>query len=164
MSNSSIIGKSKNQIIKELLKDKDILNAIGSMEVSIDDPELFIGTHIFNYNQNPFTIKKAITFITVQVHIPKVYDYNGKFVAPTIEIWIVTHANHMTVDNVPKVKENRNDYLSELIDNKLNGRSGFGIGKIKLISNTEGSFQEDYLYRKMIFEGTDLNESLCKIE
>ena len=67
----------------------------------------------------------------------------------------------MIVDNVPKVTENRNDYLSRLIDNKLNGKSGFGIGKLNLISNNEGAYQQDYVFRKMVFECLDLNASLC---
>ena len=67
----------------------------------------------------------------------------------------------MLVDNIPKVTQNRNDYLSELIDNKINGKSGFGIGETKLISNIEGAFQADYLFRKLTFQCLDLNWSFC---
>ena len=70
----------------------------------------------------------------------------------------------MVVDNVPKITENRNDYLSRLIDTKLNGRLDIGIGELKLESNIEGSYQKDYLYRQMIFKCKDLNNSLCSIE
>ena len=70
----------------------------------------------------------------------------------------------MKVDNVPKITQNRNDYLSELIDNKINGKSGFGIGQTRLLSNVEGSFQQDYLFRKMIIECLDFNWSLCDDE
>ena len=70
----------------------------------------------------------------------------------------------MKVDNVPKINVNRNDYLSNLIDKKLNGRSDFGIGEVTLQSNIEGSYQKDYLYRQMIFKCTDLNDSLCRDE
>ncbi|MEN2589359.1 hypothetical protein, partial [Acinetobacter baumannii] len=68
---------------------------------------------------------------------------------------------HMIVDNIPKITENRNDYLSELIDAKLNGRSDFGIGELQLASNVEGSYQQDYVYRKMVFTTKDVNDSLC---
>ena len=103
------------------------------------------------------------------VHIPQtaasqVRFTNKAFVSPTIEIWIYSHQQHMIVDNVPKVTSNRNDYLSELIDNKFNGRSGFGIGKLELTSNIEGNYQADYLYRKLTFQATDLNNSLCEEE
>ena len=169
MANSSIVRKAKNRIIKEFIKDKDIIAGIDSDDIKLDEPEKLIGTHIFNYNQNPHTLNKIGTFITIQVHIPQNYysDYHGNsaiHVKPTIEIWIISHEKHMLVDNVPKVTQNRNDYLSELIDNKINGKSGFGIGDIKLISNIEGASQTDYLYRKLIFQCLDLNWSFCEDE
>ena len=165
MANSSIVGKAKNKIVKEFIKDPDIIAAIDSSEVKPNEPEKLINTHIFNYNQNPHTLNTVGTFITIQVHIPQSYynDYNASVtrVKPTIEIWIISHEKHMVVDNVSKVTQNRNDYLSELIDNKINGRSGFGIGETTLLSNIEGAFQQDYLFRKMIFQCVDFNWSLC---
>lgn len=168
MANSSIIRKAKNKIVKEFIKDQDIVAAINSDKIKPNEPEKLINTHIFNYNQNPHTLNTVATFITIQVHIPQSYynDYNASTtrVKPTIEIWIISHEKHMIVDNVPKVTQNRNDYLSELIDNKINGKSGFGIGKTTLLSNIEGSFQQDYLFRKMVFQCVDLNASLCSDE
>lgn len=167
MSNSSIVRKAKNRIIKEFIKDKDIVAAINSVDIESSEPEKLIGTHIFNYNQNPHTLKKTGTFITVQVHIPQNYysDYHGNsiiHVKPTIEIGIYSHEKHMSVNNVPKVTQNRNDYLSELIDNKINGKSGFGIGNVRLVSNIEGASQSDYLYRKLTFQCLDLNWNFCE--
>lgn len=166
MANSSIIKKTKNKIVKEFIKDKEIVAAINSSEVKSNEPEKLIGKHIFNYNQNPHTLNIIGTFITIQVHIPQSYydDYNASInrIKPTIEIWIISHERHMNVDNIPKITQNRNDYLSELIDNKINGKSGFGIGNTVLISNIEGAFQQDYLFRKMIFQCVDLNWSLCE--
>ena len=169
MANSSIIRKAKNKIVKEFIKDPEIVAAINSSEVKFNEPEKLIGKHIFNYNQNPYTLNIVGTFITIQVHIPQNYysGYHGSstiHVKPTIEIWIVSHEKHMIVDNVPKVTQNRNDYLSELIDKKINGKRGFGIGETKLLSNIEGAFQQDYLYRKMDFECLDLNDSMCEDE
>lgn len=165
MANSSIVGKAKNKIVKEFIKDQDIVAAINSSDVKPNEPEKLINTHIFNYNQNPHTLNEVGTFITIQVHIPQSYynDYNASVtrVKPTIEIWIISHEKHMAVNNVPKVTQNRNDYLSELIDNKINGKSGFGIGETVLLSNIEGAFQQDYLFRKMIFQCVDFNWSLC---
>ena len=162
MPNSSVIGTAKNKIIREFIRDKDIVNAIGSTTVT--SPEKLIGTHIFDYHQNPHTINTVITFITVQVHIPESFYSDDTYVNPTVEIWIISHESNMVVKNVPKVTQNRNDYLSELIDTKLNGKSGFGIGKLKLTSNLEGSYQHDYVYRKMTFKCLDLNASMCTEE
>ena len=165
MANSSFVGKVKNQIIKEFIKDKDIITAIHSSDVT--SPEKLIGTHIFNYHQNPNTINTVGTFITMQTHIPRPFTYynqrNYTYVNPTVEIWIISHEKHMEVDNIPKITENRNDYLAELIDKKLNGRTDFaGIGELVLVSNLEGAYQQNYLYRTLIFEATDLNKSLCE--
>lgn len=163
MANSSIIGKVKRQLIKEMIKDEEIIKAIDSPEIT--SPEKLIGTHIFDYHQDPNTINTVITFITIQVHIPEsLYDTNRTYVNPTVEIWIISHCSHMIVDNIPKVKENRNDYLSMLIDKKFNGHFNLGIGKMDLTSNVEGSYQPDYVYRKMTFKGLDLNDSKCKDE
>ena len=166
MANSSIIDKAKNKIIKEFIKDKDIIKAIDSSNVT--SSEKLVGTHIFNYHQNPNTINTVETFITIQVHIPQSFSYyknnNKIFVKPTIEIWIISHEKHMVVDNVPKVTANRNDYLSMLIDDKINGRSDIGINNLLLIENIEGCYLQNYLYRKMVFEGQDLNDSLCDDE
>lgn len=166
MANSSIIRKAKNKIIKEFIKDQDIIAAINSSEVKSNEPEKLIYKHIFDYNQNPHTLNIVGTFITIQVHIPQSYynDYSSSniLVKPNIEIWIISHEKHMKVDNIPKITQNRNDYLSELIDRKINGKSGFGIGETRLLSNIEGSFQQDYLFRKMIIECKDLNWSLCE--
>lgn len=168
MANSSIISKSKNKIIKEFIKDTLLLQAIDSPTLDLKQAEKFIGTHIFDYNQNPYTLNNIETFITVQVHIPETYTYgkdtSNLWVYPTIEIWIISHERHMKVSNIPKVTANRNDYISELIDNKLNGRNDFGIGDISLLMNIEGSLQTDYVYRKMVFKGTDINNSLCNDE
>ena len=165
MANSSIIKKAKKKIVKEFIKDTDIVAAINSSKVKPNESEKLINTHIFTYNQNPHTLNIVGTFITIQVHIPHDYynDYKSAAnrVRPTIEIWIISHEQHMAVDNVPKVTQNRNDYLSELIDNKINGKTGIGIGETVLLSNIEGAFQQDYLYRKMIFQCLDLNWSLC---
>lgn len=67
----------------------------------------------------------------------------------------------MKVDNIPKITANRNDYLSQLIDEKLNGNTNFGLGKLTMISNVEGAVQQDYLYRTITFQGTDVNDSFC---
>ena len=166
MSNSSIIGAAKNKIVKEFIKDDDIVAAIGCDKG--ETGEELVNTHIFNYNQDPNTINDVQTFVTIQVHIPQAYGYSGSsstvYVSPTIEIRIISHERHMVVDNVPKVTENRNDYLSRLIDEKLNGRTDIGLGKLTLVSNVEGSFQKDYLYRSLVFKATDLNNSLCSPE
>ena len=56
MANSSIIRKAKNKIIKEFIKDPDIVAAINSSKIKQNEPEKLIYEHIFDYNQNPHTL------------------------------------------------------------------------------------------------------------
>ena len=95
MANSSIIGEAKSNIIKEFVKDKEIIQAINSVEIT--SPEKLVNTHIFNYNQNPHTINTVLTFLTVQVHIPQSFLHtdSSTFIRPTVEIWIISHEQHV---------------------------------------------------------------------
>lgn len=163
MANSSIIPNAKRKIISEFINNEDFVKALNIQDSKITDETDLINQYIFDYNQNPFTIQNDITFVTVQVHIPaeRFYGDTHSFVHPEVEIWIYSHYKNMKVDNIPKVNMNRNDYLSVLVDNMLNGRSDFGIGNLELLSNVEGTLQADYLFRALRFRGTDLNKSLC---
>ena len=161
MANSSIIGEAKNKIIKEIIKDDLIIKAIEPVEVNSN--EELVNKYIFNFHQNPTTIKDVETFMTIQVHIPHQHTGSNILVDSSIEVWIVSHEDHMVVDNIPKVTENRNDYISRLIDAKFNGTSMFGIGKLMLDMNVEGSYQKNWLYRQMVFKVTEINDSLCDI-
>ena len=134
MANSSIVGKAKNKIVKEFIKDPEIIAAINSSEVKSNEPEKLINKHIFNYNQNPHTLNIVGTFITIQVHIPQNYynDYyrnSAIYVKPTIEIWIISHEKHMIVDNVPKVTQNRNDYLAYYDNHNTHHIDGWLLGR-----------------------------------
>ena len=164
MANSSIIGDAKVKIAKYIVQDDAIVKAIDPPETNKGDN--LIGTHVFTYNQNPHTLQDGGTFITITVNIPQMgwHERSASRVFPQIVIWIVSHERHMKVDNVPKIKCNRNDYISQLLDEKLNGNTNFGLGKLDMISNVEGAVQQDYLYRTLTFQGTDINDSFCKDE
>lgn len=173
MANSALISNLKEAIIKELVNDESIFYAIDSPYIDgLEDADKLVYQHIFPYHKNPETITDTITFLTIQVHIPKTYDRNNTWVSPRLEIWIFSHEKHMKVNNIPKIPDNRNDYISRLLDEKFNGRGTFGVSKkdsnnfhlygdMDLISNVEGSFSKEFLYRQMIFEMHDINDSLC---
>ena len=176
MANSSIISRMKDKLITEIINDEALFYAIDSPTIKkLEDADRLVGTHIFNYHQNPLTLKEVQTFLTIQMHIPKTYGANNTWVSPRLEIWIISHQDHMEVDNIPKITANRNDYISQLLDQKFNGRREIGVSKqaknnlnlfdkLDLISNVEGALASDYLYRQMIFEVKDLNDSLCDEE
>lgn len=174
MANSTIVTDLKQAVIKEIVNDEAFFHAIHSPDIEdVECADELIYTHIFPYHKNPETVDKAITFLTIQVHIPKPYDRNSTWVVPRLEIWILSHQDVMKVDNIPKISDNRNDYISKLLDAKFNGRDTLGgskndkynlhlYGQLKLVSNVEGAFSQKFLYRQMIFEMKDLNDSLCE--
>lgn len=158
MANSSSISELKEKVVLAIAKDDDLFYAIDAPDC--ENGGDLINTHIFRYNKNPETITKTITFITVMVHT-KPKDRHGSFVIPTLEIWIYSHDDHMKMSS-KITKDNRNDYISKLIDAKFNGSTEYGgIGKLMLVSNSEGVFSSKFLYRRMIFETVDINDSFC---
>ena len=172
MANSSLVTGIKDKVIAEIINDEALFYAINPHDIeSFEDSDQMIGTHIFRYNQNPLTLNITNTYLTIQVHVARTYGSGNNWSKLQLEIYIITHEKSMNVDNIPKISANRNDYISQLLDEKFNGRTYIGLdtdpnkisllGALDLISNTEGAFQANYLYRRMIFETKDLNDSLC---
>lgn len=158
MANSISISDLKEKVVKSIAKDDIIFHAFDAKDC--ENGGDLINTHIFKYNKNPETITETITFMTVMVHT-KSRDRNGSFITPTLELWIYSHNDHMKMD-YRITKDNRNDYISMLLDEKFNGSTEYGgIGKLQLVSNTEGTFSSKFLYRRLIFETVDLSDSMC---
>lgn len=159
MANSSIIEDIKDRVVKDIIQDDLIIKVIDADVEYADD---IIEKNLFTYNKNPITIQDSITFLTVQVHIPQSYS-NKKWVRPILEIWIISHNKHMAITNIPKIKSNRNDYLSQLLDEKFNGRKDLGFGTMMLETNVEGIHPDNnnFVYRRLLFETKDLNNSMC---
>ena len=158
MANSTSISELKERVVKAITKDADIFYAIDAPKC--ENGGDLLNTHIFKYNRNPETITETITFLTVMVHT-KAKDRNKTFITPTLEIWIYSHNEHMAMD--PRItKDNRNDYIGMLIDEKFNGSPEYGgVGKLNLVSDTEGGFDKRFLYRRLVFETVDINDSSC---
>lgn len=174
MANSSLVSSLKEAIINELVQDERIFHAINSPDITaFEDREKLIYQHIFPYHVHPENLTGPCTVLTIQVQIPKTSDAGNMWVVPRLEIWIISHDEHMKVDNIPQIPDNRNDYISKLLDKKFNGRDTLGgsaqdsgnlhlYGNLELISNTEGVFSKNFLYRQMIFEMKDINNSFCE--
>ena len=165
---SKFINAVKDAVIGEIINDETMFKLIVSPDItSFEDSEKLIGTHIFRFGKNPTVIEKDITFITIQVHTDKSINSWTRIV-PQIEITIYSHDNHMNLDTkiFPNVTANRNDYISEWFDNKLNGVTKIGsfnlTSKLKLKRNHEYSYTKpDWMMRNMIFEGEEMSIDLC---
>ena len=158
MANSTSISEFKERVVNAIMHDDTLFYAFDAKDC--ENGGDLLNTHIFKYNKNPNTITKTITFMTIMVHT-KASDRQGIYVTPTLEIWIYSHNDHMKM-NSKITKDNRNDYISMLLDEKFNGSTEYGgIGKLQLTSNSEGTYNEKFLYRRLLFETRDLSDSMC---
>lgn len=162
MANSTSISEFKKCVVDAIAHDDTIFYAFGAKEC--ENGGDLIDTHIFKYNKVPDTITEVSTYMTVMVHTQRKnnLDKDVFFITPTLEFWIYSHYEHMKMDR-KITKDNRCDYISMLLDVMFNGSTEYGgIGKLKLTLNTEGAYNKDFLYRRMIFETTDVNDSFCR--
>lgn len=176
LANSELVSDLKSAIAKELIKDESLFYAIDSNEIKdIKQANKLMYKHIYPYHRITETITETSTLITFQVHIREMSSWNKKWIAVFLEIYIYSHDKHMKVENIPKVTDNRNDYISKLLDKKFNGRNSFGDNKdpkndvrlyenLTLTTNEEGVTSPGLLYRHMIFKTKDLNNSPCNQE
>lgn len=164
MPNSSIIDDMKTRVQDAILADPLLVKAIDAKDVTEDNVADLIGTRIFTFAQNPNLVQSSETFLTIQVHIPQYNSPDYRWVHPVLEIWIISHNRHMRVDNIPRIRANRNDFISQLLDEKFNGSTDFGYGQMFLQLNTEGVHGDnsDFLYRRMVFVTKDLSRSTCR--
>lgn len=174
MANSSYITLLKRNVKNEIINDPVIVKAFGSPNYDASDPDWSgedVGeNYIFTWHRNLKTITETITFITIRVNT---LNYKDKWVIPQLIITIFSHNDHMQLNanDFPGIDANRNDYLSQLIDNKFNGRSTLGnpddiekvnlIGELTLSKNEEGMINDSFAYRCMVFETKDINSSIC---
>ena len=164
MPNSSIIDDMKTRVQDAILADPLLVKAIDAKDVTEDNVADLIGTHIFTFAQNPNLVQSSETFLTIQVHIPQYNSPDYRWVHPVLEIWIISHNRHMRVDNIPRIRANRNDFISQLLDEKFNGSTDFGYGQMFLQLNNEGVHGDnsDFLYRRMVFVTKDLSRATCR--
>lgn len=173
MANSRIISELKNKVTKMIINDEELIKAIDPPDYTNDDwEEIYMINSvetekagykpvIYREHQNPNMITETMTFLTIEVDIPENYNTPEFFKYPQLEIWIVSHNKHNRIDNIPGVRDNRNDYISILLDEKFNGESA-GIGSLKLVSNTAGIYDDKFIYRRLVFQGIDLSDSICE--
>lgn len=158
MANSTSISEFKERVMDAITHDDTIFYAFDANEC--ENGGDLIDTHILTYNKVPDTVTEVATYMTIMVHT-KSRDINRTFVTPTLEFHIYSHYKHMKMDR-KITKDNRCDYISMLIDNMFNGSTKYGgVGQLKLTLNTEGAYNKDFLYRHMIFETMDINNSVC---
>lgn len=163
MGKSSCIRRWKNQIISELSQDDTIIEALGlNPDESPDD---LVWVRYYPHYYIPQTESEVKTYVCVEIDIPERRSRYGNnestiWVHPTIIFNVLTHQEDMRMDMVGE-SGTRMDYLAELIEEKYEGREGFGVGTLELKSDIAGSVNTTYRVRQLVFEAVDI-ENLCE--
>lgn len=164
MANSLSIIKWKNRILSELQNDDEIINALGLNKG--EDAEDLIYVRLFPYYFIPQTQEDVKTYILVEIDIPQTRqrysETSSIYSKPIITFTVLSHQKDITL-NLIGSSAVRTDYIAALIDEKYNGKSGFGFKDLSVLSNTAGSFNSVYRYRQIVFEGVDLNDAICEV-
>ena len=157
MSKSSCIREWKNKIMSELSQDDKIIEALGlNPDESEDD---LVWKRLFPHYYVESTESIVKTYILVEIDIPERRSRYGSndsdiWVHPTIIFYVLTHQEDMHMNLVGE-SGTRMDYLAELIEDKYDGRQDFGVGTLKLKSDTAGSVNTTYRFRQLVFEAVD---------
>jgi hypothetical protein len=158
MANSDFISMAKNKILSDLQNDELFLQVLGTTEDEIEEGLVYSRLFPFYYIYDG-TQTEVKSYICVEVDTVS-SNRSDLYVYPTIIFTIVSHQDNVRL-NMAGVSKTRPDYLGEIIDEKYNGYTGLGYGKLKLISNKAGSLDTKYRYRQLVFRGVDMNDGLC---
>ena len=157
MSNCMNLSRLKEAVIDEIRNDPTVAKELGDTVTAIDP----YGQFLFDHQKNPAAWDKTATYLTVQLHIPKVSE-DKKWLVPTLELQIISHEQHLAPAGSEPAFRTRNDYLADLLTQKFHGRNDLGsFGPFLLTSDMEGVLENNCLYRKLLFETSCLN-SYCE--
>ena len=144
--------------MSELSQDDEIIKALGlNPDESPDD---LVWVRFYPHDYIPQTEEIVKTYITLEIDIPERRSRYGDsenniWVRPYIVFRVLTHQEDMHMNLIGE-SGTRMDYLSELIEDKYDGRQDFGVGILRLISDTAGSVNTTYRCRQLVFEAVDI--------
>ena len=141
----------KNQLLEDLLTDKEIVELIND-DVPLEDAQSLVWDQVMPVEFYPDTVELGRVYICCDVDVRKVL--NSTFYSPTLYIWVFAHKDLL------RLKEGgvRTDKLCHLIDKKINGSFFYGLGKLELQSVNRFAVMSDYTGKVLAYEATDFNK------
>lgn len=151
--NSKELCEYKQKIVQQILETDTILEALAT---DVDASELLY-ENIFPHGFIPDTVGDAKCYITVEVTMPQVSTANFFFKDVLVIMTVISHVELMRTDyGMP-----RTDYIAVELDKLFNDSEQMGFGKMELVSNTEGMFNERHACRVLRFQTSELAKSVC---
>ena len=156
MANSYEIIQYKQKAMSLIVNNEAIIDLID--EKDAEYPDDLINTNLFSYLRVPTTEQEAKTYILLTVDVPTNRSQNNLLKNVVFTVFVVSHQEKMYV---PRRAGNRVDLLAHEIDKLFNGSDVFGIGELKLVSNTEGFVGQNYPSRTIKFTVEDFDNKRC---
>lgn len=154
-SSSDDIIICKQRIMSALVNDDDIVGLIDDSLIGNGDELLY--NNIYPYQRVPDTEDEMKTYICFKVNTRPTYAKNKAFKDIIVTLYIITHQNLMRCDR----NGTRIDFLGSLVLDIFNGKDGFGIGEVEVVSDTEGNSDFLHRYREIIFKTKGLSKDVC---
>lgn len=141
----------KNQLMNDLLTNKQIVSLLSDDEDICYDPEKLVYTQVFPYEYIPDTVVHGQTFICCDIDVQQVE--NKTFLRPTLYVWIFTHKSKMRLPEGGV----RVDMLCAEVARKINGSRYYGLGELEFMSSRRFAPITDYSGKVLTFQTKDFN-------
>ena len=147
------VGLYKNRLINIMLNNSDICKLLLDDEnITTEKVDSLIYTQIFPYLFVVNTQTQKLTYLCIEIDIPKVPTRTIKYMKLTI--WTYSHR-----DCMPYSKKGflgtRVDILVDMVERTLKDSNEFGIGKWKLDYVTRFFPHSSYYGKEMVFSISD---------
>ena len=151
--NSQEISDYKRKIMKKLIDSQRIVELI-DYAGQAEYPDDLLYENIYPFNRMPETEQEEKTYICVMIDVPTIYAKNDIARNVNVKLRVYSHERLMRVKGE---NGDRIDLISAEIDSLLNEKFDFGIGYMKLGSNTEHVLDSRHFFRELIFKTDALN-------
>lgn len=148
------IPEYKSDLLHALVDNENIVTYIGNKSEDIYDSADLVGINIFPYPYIPDTQTEVLTYITLDIYVPRVRDKLIKDIQIVINIF-----SHKDMSR--HKGKSRVDLLCIEVDKILNGSKNFGIDSVDLVSVLPYLPNNKYAGKQMIYNVQNLNQRRC---
>lgn len=146
------IGVYKHRLITAITSSGDILDAVLETGYSKEQADGIVYTQVFPYLYVDDTDRQPLSYICVEVDVPKIPNTTVKNC--NLIIWVYCPNEKMDYSK-DDYSGTRTDIISDMIDRQLKASHDFGIGRPNLSSAAYFVPKSGFYGRKLIYELCD---------
>lgn len=147
------VGEYKQKVLRRMIQNSKFVELVDPNGLA-EYPDDLLYNNLFPYGRIPDTEQEAQVYVTVVVNVPSIDKKNDLIRYIDFKIRVYSHADLMKVKGSGS---DRIDLIAAHIDEMLNESYDFGIGYLRLTSNTEHTLDSKHHFRELIFRTDTLN-------